>query len=166
MSKIAKSFFRHVVLLLAGAVLGFALLSWDLNHSQCRGLAWNSDLKMPQFSRVESKDCMQVTASGEFEGVWMAGRELNGFYPIDSRTNEILPSKEPLILDISNATHFLIREKLELDSNIFKPQNYKIKFLGNRVTNFYGGYSPYKNHYEVQKIESISVFDGDIPRLR
>ncbi len=166
MPKVAKSIFKHFAVLLLGTVIGFALLSWLLNHSQCEGLVWNGELSAPLMMPADSLNCMRTGARQEYEGVWEAGHEVNNFYPLDTKSDEILLTEEPFTLNINDATLFLIREKLELDENIFDRQKYRIRFLGNSMTNYYKGRSVYRNHYDVREIKSISVFDGDIPRVR
>lgn len=166
MSRLAKSIFKHFLILLFGAFLGLTLLSWYLNHSQCEGFMWNGELGMPLIMRADSLNCMKTGARQEYTGVWEFGHEVNSFYHLDSISNELMPKEDPFSLNINDATIFLIREKLELDDNIYDRQKYKIKFRGNLTKNYYKGSSVYRNHYDVRQIESISVFEGDIPRVR
>jgi len=166
MSKVAKSIFKYFAILFSGAVIGFALLFWYLNHSQCEGLTWNGELGAPIMIPADRLNCMRTGPILYYEGVWEIGHELNEFYPIESKSNEILLPREPLVLEIDEATHFLIREKLNIDSDIREPQKFRITFYANLMTNYHKGYSAYRNHYDVRKIESMSVFDGDLPSER
>lgn len=163
MTKAAISAIKHFSILLLGAVLGFGLLSWFLNHSQCQGLTWNGELGMPFMTPADEDDCMRTGSMLKYEGIWEVGYELNNFYPLDTTGKKIAISGKPLTLDINDVSRFLIHEKLNIDPHIPEPHKFRITFYGNLMTNYYEGDSTYKNHYDVRKIESISAFDGNLP---
>ena len=150
-------------MLVLGAILGFALLSWFLNHNQCEGLTWHGELGMPLMIRSDRLNCMRTGPTIEVHGIWRTGFELNEFYLTDSDWNIINPEESPQILHVPESTQFMIYEQLNIDPFEREPQIFKISFTANLMTNYLQSYSGYRNHYDVRKIESVSIFGEKLP---
>ena len=141
--------------ILLGGGITLALQFWLLNHSQCQGLVWHGETGLPAMQVSDRMNCMRIDSSGKFEGVWLSGRE-NSFVPNSDRNGDI-DFADGLPLFYGDAARFLIHEEMGLDP--YTPHKLKISFYGNVFSNHNKGYSPWRNHIEIKKIESIEVVE-------
>lgn len=163
MPKTAKSIVKYFSLLLLGAIIGFALLAWSLNHSQCEGLTWDGEFGFPLMKPSDRSNCMWTGPMLEYQGIWRRGFELNQFYLTDSNWNIINPKESSDNLYIPELSKFMIYEQLNIEPFDREPQTFKISFRANHMTNYLQSFSSYPNHYEVRIIDSISVHEGGFP---
>ncbi len=163
MFNVAKSVAKYFSLLLLGAIIGFALLSWFLNHSQCEGLTWDGEMGLPLIKPSDSLNCMRTGPMLEYQGIWRRGFELNEFYLTDSNWTVINPKQHSRPLVVPELSEVMIYEQLGIDPYTKEPQAFKISFKANLMTNYLQGHSAYRNHYDVRVIDNISVYEGSLP---
>lgn len=102
----------------------------------------------------------------EVQGIWEKGFELNEFYLTDSNWTIVDGKQHSLPLHVPELSQIMIYEQFNIDPYDRAPHTFKISFKANLMTNYLQSYSAYRNHYDVRKIDSISIFDGNLPNDR